>query len=643
MSQTPAPDGSSAERRPLPESEALLAVIEATARTTGERFLEALVRELTRVLDARHAFVAEVVEPERTALRTRAWWSRGPVAAAQTWPLRGSPCEAVSNGEVCQLPAAVLDRFPDSEPFGAMRISSFLGAPLVAATGAVVGMLAVFDERRLPTGTRWTELPNVLAARAAGELERIDIERRLRESEERFRNLFDEAPIAYVYEETSSRFVSANRSFIRLLGLRPEEVPETYGLSLLAPAPDVQERVHESLAAEQVGVERGAIEIELRRKDDGRPVWVQRWSRPEPDGRHTRTMLIDITARVLAEREKARLQQQNRYLQEEIRTSFNEGEIVGTSPAIRRVLAQIDQVGPTDATVLVLGETGTGKELVAHALHDRSRRKGGPLIKLNCAALPTGLVESELFGHEKGAFTGATDKRVGRFSLADGGTIFLDEIGEMPHEVQIKLLRVLQERSFEAVGSARTQKVDVRVIAATNRDLQKCVEQGTFRADLFYRLNVFPIVVPPLIERREDIPLLVHFFVAKYAAKIGRQIDAVDRTTMQRLQAYAWPGNIRELENVIERAIILERGTTLSIDGEVFRTPSGGPSGDHRPTPATSAASLAEAQRRHILEALRATNWVIDGESGAARRLGLQPSTLRGRLKKLGIRRHPAP
>jgi len=463
-----------------------------------------------------------------------------------------------------------------------------------------------------------------------------------------FRDLFDEAPIAYVYEETSTRFVSANRAALELLGIERAEMTSTYGISLVAPAPDVQEKVQASLAAEQSGRERAAIEIELRRKSDGRPVFVQRWSRPEPDGRHTRTMLIDITARVLAEREQARLQQQNRYLQEEIATGHGAGDVVGTSEAMRRVLEQVRQVAATDATVLLLGETGTGKEVLARAVHAASARKARPLIKLNCAALPEGLVESELFGHERGAFTGATEKRVGRFSLADGGTIFLDEIGELAPEVQVKLLRVLQERAFEPLGSTRTQRVDVRVIAATNRNLRQAVADGTFRADLFYRLNVFPIAIPSLAERREDVPLLVHYFLARYAAKTGRQVTSVEPRTMQRLVEYSWPGNIRELENVVERAVILSRGPVLAIEPEVLQmgvaavgdAARGGLAGDGDASSAAGAPrSLADKQRQHILDALRACGWVIDGEAGAARRLGLQPSTLRGRMKKLGITR----
>src|SRR5262249_48503141 len=288
----------------------------------------------------------------------------------------------------------------------------------------------------------------------------------------------------------------------------------------------------------------------------------------DPGGQYTRTMFLDITDRVLAEQEKARLEQQNLYLQEEIKSAHNFDEIVGQSPALTAVLDHVRRVAPTDSTVLITGETGTGKELIARAIHSASRRKDKPLIKINCAALPAGLVESELFGHEKGAFTGAIARRVGRFELAQGGTIFLDEIGEIPAEAQAKLLRVLQEREFERVGGTTPIKTDVRVIAATNRDLLKAVREKSFREDLYYRLNVFPVSLPPLRDRTSDIPLLVQFLVNKFKMRIGKSIDSVSHKTMQRLMGYPWPGNVRELENVLERAVILANSPTLEIGPE---------------------------------------------------------------------------
>ncbi len=312
--------------------------------------------------------------------------------------------------------------------------------------------------------------------------------------------------------------------------------------------------------------------------------------------------------------------------------------MVGDSPALRRVLEQVAQVAPTDSTVLIQGETGTGKELVARAIHDGSKRRERPLVRINCAALPRELVESELFGHEKGAFTGALQQRRGRFELADGGSLLLDEVGELPLEAQAKLLRVLQEHEFERVGGTRTLRADVRVIAATNRDLQAQVRDGRFRADLYYRLNVFPIVVPSLRERRHDIPRLLQHFASKAARKLGRPVDGIAAAFTERATAYDWPGNVRELENLVERAMIMCNGALL--DGSDLLVPTQGAAAPAAPVP-PGESSLEDMERAHIQRVLERTRGVIEGDAGAARVLGLNPSTLRGRLRKLGIRKTP--
>jgi DNA-binding NtrC family response regulator len=328
-------------------------------------------------------------------------------------------------------------------------------------------------------------------------------------------------------------------------------------------------------------------------------------------------------------------------LEDEIRTGHDFRDIVGRSPALTRLLDQLALVASTESTVLVLGETGTGKELVARAIHDRSPRRERPLVKVNCAALPRELVESELFGHEKGAFTGATQQRRGRFELADGGTLFLDEVGELPHEAQAKLLRVLQEQEFERVGGTRTLRADVRLIAATNRDLAARAAAGEFRPDLYYRLNVFPVTVPALRERREDIPLLVAHFFAKSARKLGRTFDGVSPLFLERAMAYDWPGNVRELENVVERAAILSRGPlvdALEPFGAAAARPEAPVHADAR-AGVPAAGSLEDVERAHIERVLGEVRWVIEGERGAAHVLGLNASTLRGRMRKLGIRK----
>jgi formate hydrogenlyase transcriptional activator len=340
------------------------------------------------------------------------------------------------------------------------------------------------------------------------------------------------------------------------------------------------------------------------------------------------------------ERLSERLQAENEYLQDEIRSQHDHRAIIGSSAALKAVLRKVDIVATSDATVLIYGETGTGKELIARAIHDASKRSTCTMVKLNCAAISAGLVESELFGHVKGAFTGAVDKRTGRFELADGGTLFLDEIGELPLDTQAKLLRVLQEQEFEPVGSSKPRKVDVRVIAATNRDLEREVSAGRFRADLYYRLNVFPLELPPLRERREDIPMLAEFFVSGMARKHGRRITKIAPQTLQALTDHAWPGNIRDLQNTIERAVILCEGSTLTLDRPLVAPPraaTNGTTGAAVESPSDESLTLDDAERRHILAVLKQTRGIIEGPRGAAALLNLKPSTARFRMKKLGI------
>jgi formate hydrogenlyase transcriptional activator len=344
---------------------------------------------------------------------------------------------------------------------------------------------------------------------------------------------------------------------------------------------------------------------------------------------------------------KDKLAEEKLYLEEEIRSAFNFEEIIGDSPAIRRALAQVELVAPAGTTVLILGETGTGKEVIARAVHNLSPRKERTFVKVNCAAIPSGLLEAELFGHERGAFTGAINQKIGRFELADRGTLFLDEIGDIPLELQPKLLRVLQEQEFERLGSNRTQRVDVRVVAATNRDLSRLVADREFRSDLYYRLNVFPIQIPPLRERREDVPLLVRYFVQNFSRRLNKTVEYVPAEAMDALVNYAWPGNIRELENLIERAVLLSPGKELRVPLSELKASALAASGNvsaeqslFSPSPAAvPITTLEEAERQHILRALRQTEWRIAGAKGAAAILGMKRTTLQARMRKLGIRR----
>jgi len=344
---------------------------------------------------------------------------------------------------------------------------------------------------------------------------------------------------------------------------------------------------------------------------------------------------------------KDKLAQEKLYLEDEIRSEMNFAQIVGNSASLRKVLKRVETVAPTDSTVLIYGETGTGKELIARAIHDLSPRRSKPFVKLNCAAIPTGLLESELFGHEKGAFTGAIAQRLGRFEVANGGTIFLDEIGEVPLELQTKLLRVLQEREFERLGSSRTLRTDARLIAATNRNLEAMVSEQKFRSDLFFRLNVFPVHVPPLREREGDIPLLARHFAQQFSRRMNKVIETIPSATMDALCRYHWPGNIRELQNVIERAVIVSTSPALSVDLADLNFPKAGRELEKTVPPQTPANGalqdvLEQSERQQIFKALEQSNWVVAGPKGAAVQLGMKRSTLQQRIRKLGIARRPA-
>ncbi|HEY0007351.1 MAG TPA: sigma 54-interacting transcriptional regulator [Tepidisphaeraceae bacterium] len=462
----------------------LRAIVEGTVASTGDAFFQTLVQHLALALGVQNAFVAEFCGPK--TVRTLGFWQTDGIVPNAEWDVAGTPCEEVVRGQLCHYPRDISKRFPLDAALVDCGIESYLGVPLIDDAGQHLGHLAVYDQRPMPEVPGNLMVFKIFATRAAAELARLRDKQRLAESEQRFRDLFDEAPIAYVHEALDSRFLSANHAAMQALGLTSTEVPGILGQSLLPDVPEAKQRYADAFAAiKHVNAVRGVV-LELRRKDNGEPVWVQWWSKPDPGGQYTRTMFVNITDRVRVEQEKKRLEEQNLYLREEIQTTHNFEGIVGRSPALLSVLEDVRSVAQTDTSVLICGETGTGKEVIARAVHNASNRRDKSLIKVNCAALPAGLVESELFGHERGAFSGAIMRRIGRFELAQGGTIFLDEIGDLPLDVQAKLLRVLQEREFDRVGGV-TIKADARVIAATNRDSKKAVAEGTFRKDLYYR------------------------------------------------------------------------------------------------------------------------------------------------------------
>jgi PAS domain S-box-containing protein len=572
---------------------------------------------------------------------------------------------AILSPEVYHVRDAIHDARTLANPLvaAAFGLRFYAAAPLRTDDGFNLGTLCVIDraprELTPAEAEMLTKLAALvmdqmelrLAARKVAELEQA--ERRMSEqlrqanealgqSDERFRDLFDEAPIAYVHEGLDTRIIQANRTAMRILGLKPEEVAGTFGKSLVPDTPDAQRRMREALDSVGGGTDTSGVMLELRRKDNGKPVWVQWWSRPAAGGGYTRTMFVDITDRVLMEQERVRLQDQNAYLREEIRSGHNFGDIIGESPGLRKVKQQIQLVATTDASVLVTGESGTGKELVARAVHDHSARKSRALIKLNCSAVPEGLFESEFFGHVKGAFTGALKDKPGRFELADGGTLFLDEIAEVPLAMQAKLLRVLQEQELERVGDTRTRKVNVRIIAATNRNLKKEVDAGRFREDLFYRLSVFPIEVPPLRECRDDIGPLVEHFLGQSARRMNRPATQITQAALSQLIAHDWPGNVRELQNTVERAVILSRGGPLRFDlaeSDSTSTPVMNTTHAASPPALLTRNELKRQERDGIAAALKQTGGKIFGPGGAAELLGMKPTTLASRITALRLNR----
>ncbi len=854
-------------------AEMLRAIVEGTASVTGRDFFSSLVRHLASALQVRHAFLTECPEGTQGRARMLAFWKGDGFGENIEYDVAPTPCMAVLEGKTRHHPVNLQALFPDDKDLVDLAAESYLGVPLLDASGRVIGHLAVLDHKPMEEVSREVSLLSVFAARAGAELERLKAEDKVRASLAEVETLnmriaaaaarsrallevnnaiisnltpealfhaiaealrrvvpFDRSamflhdpqkdvlrlfilqsslPSAYftvglevppgdshvgwVFQhrrpllrrdlETEREYPLEDRAFadgvrsyvivpliargtsvgaLAVASTTPNQYAESDATFLQETASQValavenmkayeditalNVRVAETAARHRtlleinnaiisnltqealffaiaqalrrvVPLDRIAIFLHDSQKDvlrlsvqesslpvGGHVVGLE-WAIGESHGgwafahqrpllrkdleteRHfptedlllaegVRSLLVvpliargksigtlnlnsaapnrysesdvaflqEVASQVTLAVEnmkayeeiaalKARLEQENVYLQEEIRTQHNFEEIVGSAPPLLEALRKVEKVASTDATVLILGETGTGKELFARAIHSRSVRKGRPLVKVNCGVIPAGLVESELFGHVKGAFTGALQSRTGRFELANGGTLFLDEVGELPPETQVKLLRVLQEQEFEPVGSSRTIRVNVRVIAATNRNLEEAVRAGRFRTDLLYRLNVFPIAIPPLRERTSDIPLLVGFYLTGLARRLGKPLTGFSRKSMERLIGYPWPGNVRELQNFVERAAILAPGPVLELETGLL------PQAQARGPGAESPRTLEDLSRSHILNVLRTTRGVVEGPRGAAKLLGLHPNTLRSRMKKLSIER----
>jgi formate hydrogenlyase transcriptional activator len=659
-------------------NEMLRIISEGTASVIGGDFFRSLAYHIILSTGIRYAIVTECANILKTRVRTLVYIEHDHFLDNFEYELNGTPCEIVMKGENYYCSADLDALFPKER-----GVKSYFGVPIFLSNGEIIGHIAIFDTKPMSISEQKLNVLKIFASRAGAEIERKRKDEVIRENMFRYRALFEDSPIGLGEEDLSQikKYVDEikkkyKKEIADIFQQFPEEVNQCYQrlrrlnanrAQLALFDLDNQEDYFEYLSKKFQPVQfRDVIitfdagekvferEIEIRTATgQKRYLKAKRAIMPGSENDWEKTILIcvDITEQKIAQENlktalievkdlKERLEAENIYLQQEIKQEHNFEEIVSQAPIFRKVLEKIGLVAQTDATVLILGESGTGKELIARAIHSVSKRGNRPLVKLNCAALPVNLIESELFGHEKGAFTGAIAQKIGRFELADGGTIFLDEIGEMPLDIQAKLLRVLQEGEFERVGSSKTTKVDVRVIAATNRDLETSVNNKEFRTDLYYRLNVFPIFSPPLRDRKEDIPILVNHFCKKYGAKMGKRITSVSKPVLDALLSYHWPGNVRELENLIERGLIIATSNVLE-PGEWLPNPNLNQAKQNNETisPNGNLKTLEGMERDHILSVMTQTNWKIRGENGAAKILNLNPTTLEARMKKLGIQK----
>ncbi len=640
-------NGGGAGARGLAEDSVLREIFAGTARSTGKAFFDDLVRHLALAMGTTCAWVTEWLEKPRR-LRALSFWANGRHVPDYEYDIAGTPCETViETPALVFVRDRVIELYPrdtDLPPLGAV---SYMGMPLCDSDGSILGHLALLDDKPMCESATANAVFSIFGARAGAELARLRRDRALREREQKLTQLFDSAMDAIVELDGSLAVMSVNPAAERTFGRRAAEIEGRSAAVLFSP-PVFGRLIHVArelprrpLAERSLWITDG---LEGVRPGGDTFAAEATLSAFELNGRPCFTLILrNIDDRLDAERRIRTLTVEAAELRAEIEALAGFEEIVGESEALLRMLADVERVAGSDTTVLITGETGTGKELVARAIHRRSPRSGKPLVKVNCAAIAATLQESEFFGHEKGAFTGATQRRDGRFKLADGGTIFLDEVGEMPLDLQAKLLRVLQEGEFERVGGARTEKVDVRVVAATNRDLDRMVESGTFRRDLLYRLNVFPVHVPPLRERGGDVVLLAQAFARRLARQRGVEVAPLGEGARQRLRRYDWPGNVRELENVVERALITSRdGRTLNLDRAL---PDAAPAAPPAPGDGSAAgrvltaAELGELERANIIRALESCGGKISGAGGAAEVLGLHPNTLASRMRSLGLKR----
>ena len=634
--------------RELDQAVILRALVEGTVAETGGRFFYALVENLQQVLRTSGAWVTEYL-PQTNRLRAHAFMMHGNWVEDYEFDVQGTPCEAaILQKELVHFPDQLIELYPNDPDIKQAGFVSYMGMPLMDTNGEVLGHLAVVDSRPMPSDPQLKAVFQIFAARAASELQRIRREKDIVEREQKLDRLVGSAMDAIIELDDQLLVTRVNQSAVGLLGMTDAEVVGQPLVSFLA-EPSQARLTEISLETLKLPAGKrsqwiaGGLQVITH---EGSEVPVEATlSSFDISGKHYFTLIVrDVNERIEAEKRITSLTNETEYLKQQLDKLQSSTKIIGKSKSIQQVFQAITQVAQTDASVLILGETGTGKELVAQAIHDQSSRCDQPMIKVNCAAIPESLIESEFCGHEVGAFTGATKKREGRFALADGGTIFLDEVGELPLDLQAKLLRVLQEGEFEPVGSSETQKVDVRVITATHRDLEQASQAGTFRSDLFYRLNVFPIALPALREREEDVVILANLFIDRFSKKMVRDFDPLDSIAVAQLKGYQWPGNVRELENVIERALITATQSkicflnVLPVNGVVGQANLEADQASGAPAIRTMQ-ELQQLEHDNIVCALDQVDWKVSGEQGAAKLLGIKPTTLSSKMKSLGIAR----
>ena len=646
----PAPKPPQTARPPLKSQAALLQeVVAGTAADTGEAFFRSLVQHLAGAMGTFGALVADYA-PEQRKLYPRAFWIGGDWVQPAPYDIAGTPCEmVVESGEIFCVQDRIIERYPHSAVAKQLSLVSYLGLPFKNTEGKVIGHLAVLDRRPLQVDDSYRALFDIFAARAAAEFMRLQAEQDVRDREARLSRVIDSAMDGIIEFDPQLNISLMNSAAQRIFSPATDDSTAS-GLPVLAAlltadSIDKLLRFVESFSPLPQQQRRCWISGGLSAKRDDQVFPIEATlSQGCVDGGISYTLILrDVDDRLKAEQAIRELTRETEWLREELHALQQHSPIIGNSPAMQRAMTAVAQVAATDASVLIQGETGTGKELFARAIHQHSPRRDGPLITVNCAAIPRELVESEFFGHIKGAFTGATANRDGRFARADDGSIFLDEIGELPLEVQAKLLRVLQEGEFEPVGGNAVIKVNVRIIAATHRDLLAEVKAGRFREDLYYRLNVFPIQVPALRDRGDDIATLAQAFTDQLAG--NQRLQPLSSNDRDRLSRYPWPGNVRELQNVIERAVITARDghinlaqalpDALSCAGNTLSTTTAADADNSILT----SADLRQLEHDNTRRALDACHWKIAGPAGAAALLGLKPSTLSARMKALGIAR----